>query len=266
VTPAPDPLVLLTADPPSTAVLCDFDGTLADIVDDPAVARPVAGAPDVLARLAATYGRVGVLSGRPLDFLGPFFPPEVFLAGLYGLEVRDGGVRRTHPDAERWRSVIDDAAWSCERLGPAGMRVEHKGLSVTLHYRSAPELADAVGALAGAEAARTGLEARSARMSVELHPPVAADKGTALRGATAGMTTVFYVGDDLGDLPAFDALDELAGAAGPEAPSPGAGVTVTLRGVVRSDEVDPVLLARADVVFDRPSDVVGFLERVATGA
>lgn len=255
MTPAPDPLALLTVDPPATAILCDFDGTLADIVDDPATSRPVPGASEALAHLATTYGRVGVLSGRPLAFLEPFFPPEVFLAGLYGLEVRDGGVPRTHPDAERWRSVVDDAAASCERAGPAGMRVEHKGLSVTLHYRSHPELADGVAALAADVATRTGLEARGARMSVELHPPIDADKGTALREATAGMTTVFYVGDDVGDLPAFDALDELA-----------AGGVVTVCGVVRSEEVDRALLARADLVFDGPGEVVGLLDGLAEGS
>lgn len=255
MTPAPDPLALLTADPPTTAILCDFDGTLADIVDDPATSRPVLGAVEALERLAAVYGRVGVLSGRPLAFLEQFFGNDVFLAGLYGLEVRDRGERRLHPDAGRWRSVVDDAAANCGRSGPRGMHVEHKGLSVTLHYRTAPDLADAVTALADAQAARTGLVARRARMSVELHPPIEADKGTALREAAAGMATVAYVGDDVGDIPAFDALDELA-----------AGGVVTLRGVVRSDEVDPGLLARADLVLDGPAAVVGLLGRVAGDA
>lgn len=255
MTPAPDPLTLLTADPSTTAVLCDFDGTLADIVDDPATSRPVPGAVEALIRLASTYGQVGVLSGRPLAFLEPFFPPEVFLAGLYGLEVRESGVRRLHPDAERWRSVVDDAVASCERLGPARMRLEHKGLSVTLHFREHPELADEVTALAGREAARTGLEARDARMSVELHPPVPADKGTALRDAVAGMATVAFIGDDVGDLPAFDALDELA-----------VGGVVVVRVVVRSDEVDPALLERADLVLDGPPAVVGLLEGLADGS
>ena len=253
MTSVPDPLARLTADPPATAIFCDFDGTLAAIVDDPATSRPVPGALDVLQRLARHFGRVGVLSGRPLEFLAPLFDDDVFLAGLYGLEIRDGGVRRDHPDAARWRSVVDDAASSCGRAGPAGMRVEHKGLSVTLHSRGTPELAAAVVAVADAEAARTGLVARRARMSVELHPPIDADKGTALRAAAAGRSAVAFFGDDVGDLPAFDALDALA-----------ADGVATVRGVVRSDEVDPELLARADVVLDGPDEVVDLLGRLAS--
>ena len=255
MTPAPDPLTLLTADPSTTAVLCDFDGTLADIVDDPATSRPVPGAVEALERLAATYGRIGVLSGRPLAFLEQFFGDEIFLAGLYGLEVREGGDHRRHPEADRWRSVVDDTAANCERSGPQGMHVEHKGLSVTLHYRTTPELADEVSRLADAEAARTGLLARPARMSIELHPPVEADKGTALRKAASDMATVAFLGDDVGDLPAFDALDELA-----------ARGVATVRGVVRSDEVDPGMLARADLVLDGPGEVVGLLGRLAASA
>jgi len=252
VTSVPDPFARLTADPPTTAIFCDFDGTLAAVVDDPASSRPVPGAVDALQRLAGRYGRVGVLSGRPLGFLAPLFGDDVFLAGLYGLEIRDAGVRRDHPGAGRWRSVVDDAASSCGRSGPAGMRVEHKGLSITLHYRGTPGIADAVVAVADAEAARTGLVARRARMSVELHPPIDADKGTALREAAAGRSAVAFFGDDVGDLPAFDALDALA-----------AEGVATVRGVVRSDEVDPGMLARADVVLDGPDEVVGLLNGLA---
>lgn len=253
MTPAPEPLTLLTADPTTTAIFCDFDGTLAEIVDDPATSRPVPGAVEVLSALAGSYGRIGVLSGRPLAFLEEFFGDGVVLAGLYGLEVRDGGQRRVHPDAERWRSVIDDTAVSCERSVPPGVRVEHKGLSVTLHYRGAPELADVVAAQASSEANRTGLVARPARMSVELHPPVAADKGTALRQAAAGMSTVAFIGDDVGDLPGFDALDELAAL----------GVT-TLRCAVRSEESPVELLDRAEVVLNGPEAVVGMLGGLVT--
>ena len=50
-------------------IFSDFDGTLAEIVDDPAQARPLHGIPGVLDRLSRRYGRVGVISGRPVAFL-----------------------------------------------------------------------------------------------------------------------------------------------------------------------------------------------------
>src|SRR4051812_8239399 len=59
----------LGAAPARTALLCDFDGTLAPIVDDPAAAGPLPGAVEVLARLSERLGLVAVVSGRPVSFL-----------------------------------------------------------------------------------------------------------------------------------------------------------------------------------------------------
>jgi trehalose 6-phosphate phosphatase len=250
-----DLLAPFGTDPRSVGIFCDFDGTLADIVVDPSRAQPVDGAIDVLERLTAVVGRVGILSGRPLEFLEPFFPDEVFLAGLYGLEIRDEGVRRDHPQAGAWREVIDDVVASSVSRGPAGMRTEHKGLSLTFHYRGAPEASEAVDDWARNQASRSGLARRPARMSVELHPPIAADKGTALLEAAEAFTAVCFVGDDVGDLPAFDALDQLS--------AHGADV---LRAAVRSDETDPDLLGRADLVLDAPTQVVGLFRQLGTVA
>jgi trehalose 6-phosphate phosphatase len=124
------------------------------------------------------------------------------------------------------------------------MVVETKGLSLTLHYRQHPELADAVHAWAAQQAVDSGLVMRPARMSVELHPPVEADKGTAVEDLAAGAEAVCYAGDDVGDLPAYDALDRLAGA----------GV-VAVRVAVRSDESPPELVRRADLIIDGPDAV-----------
>jgi trehalose 6-phosphate phosphatase len=105
-----------------------------------------------------------------------------------------------------------------------------------------------VHAWAGAAAARSGLELRTAKMSLELHPPVRVDKGSALVDEAAGLEAVCFVGDDVGDLPAFDGLDRLA-----------AEGVATVRVVVRSPETHPDLLARADVVVDGPEQAAGLL-------
>jgi trehalose 6-phosphate phosphatase len=248
-------LEALVAEPAKTGVFCDFDGTLADIVLDPAAARPVAGSVAVLGELAALYGRVGILSGRTLAFLQQHFGETLFLAGLYGLEVADSDGRRDHPHAGSWREVVDDVASCSAHRGPAGMRVENKGLSITLHYRGNPDLGADVEAWAAGQAHRSGLVARPARMSVELHPPINADKGTALHEAADGLSAVCFIGDDHGDLAAFDGLDDLAGH----------GVA-TVRVAVRSDETDVALLDRADVVLDGPGDVVRLLEALRDAA
>jgi trehalose 6-phosphate phosphatase len=241
-------LQTLRASPSATAICSDFDGTLSLIVDDPSAARPVDGAVDALASLADRYAVVAVLSGRPVSFLQGWLPPPIELRGLYGLEIASDGVRRDHPQAGAWREAIDDVVAASRAAVPDGVIVEHKGLSMTLHYRTHEDLQNEVLAFAERQAARAGLALRPARMSVELHPPVAVDKGTALRELANGMSAACFIGDDAGDLPAFTALDELAaeGVAG-------------VRVAVRSSESPAELLERADLVVDGPPGVVSFL-------
>ncbi|HTJ76534.1 MAG TPA: trehalose-phosphatase [Acidimicrobiales bacterium] len=238
------------ADPIGSAVFTDFDGTLAPIVDDPASARPLPGAVDVLGALAGRYGRVGVISGRPAAFLRTHLGGRgLFLSGLYGLELAPGdGEIHTLPAAEAWREVVDEVAARAEAALAPGLSVERKGLSVTVHYRGDPARAEAAAAWAENEGAATGLVVHPARMSYELRPPGERDKGAVLLEAVEGRRQACFLGDDRGDLPAFDALDRLAAA----------GTTVAKVGVA-SPEAPDELLARADVVVDGPEGALRVL-------
>lgn len=235
----------LVRKPSAAGIFMDFDGTLSEIVAEPSEAVPVEGAVEVLTDLAERYGRVGILSGRPVAFLEQFFPGSVLLAGLYGLETAYRGERNDHPLGGAWREVVDDVAAIARARGPAGMKVESKGLSLTLHYRTRPRLEPKVRAFAEQQALRSGLECRPARMSYELHPPIPADKGTALLELADDLEAVCFIGDDRGDLLAFDALDTLAEQG-----------RYTLRVAVHSDEEDAELIERADAVVDSPKGVL----------
>ena len=241
--------------PTVAGVFVDFDGTLSEIVKVPSEATPVSGAPELLDALAAAYHKVAVLSGRPVEFLTPFFGDQVILSGLYGLEVVDHGQRVDHPMGGAWREVVDDVAAVSEARGPAGMRVESKGLSITLHYRGRPRLEPKVRAWAEQWAARSGLVCRPARMSFELHPPIPADKGTALLDLADGLDAVCYVGDDVGDLPAFDALDKIA-----------ADGVHTWKVGVHSDEESSEMIRRSDTAVEGPEGVVRLLQALRPGA
>jgi trehalose 6-phosphate phosphatase len=243
----------LGVDAAHTGVFTDFDGTLSEIVDDPAAATALPGAVAALDALAGRVGRVGVLSGRPVEFLRSQMPPTVVMAGLYGLELVVDGHRRDHPVGGVWREVVDDVAARSAATGPEGMRVEAKGLSLTLHYRGRPDIEPRVRAWAEQQAVRSGLELRPARMSFELHPPIEVDKGTTLVDLSDGLSAVCFLGDDIGDLPAFDGLDRLAAT----------GVA-TLRVAVRSAEGSPELLDRADLVVDGPAGALALIATIAT--
>jgi trehalose 6-phosphate phosphatase len=236
--------------PERSAVLLDFDGTLSAIVDDPEAAVPLDAAADVLRRLTHRFALVAVLSGRPVDFLTKRIPAEVLVSGLYGLELSRDGRRTDHPQAGAWREVVSDVAASSDARGPDGMRVERKGLSLTLHYRTHPEIAAAVARWAELQAARSGLVVHPAKMSIELHPPIDANKGSALielcRAADA--RSALYIGDDRGDLPAFQALDQLATE----------GVHV-VKVAVAGPETPAELIDSADVAVDGPAGVLELL-------
>lgn len=90
------------------------------------------------------------------------------------------------------------------------------------------------------------------RLVLELRPP-GMDKGVALLEYVReiGASAVLYAGDDLGDLPAFAAVDKLR--------SDGVPGLLVCSG---SDEVTE-LRERADVVVDGPEGVVRLLRALA---
>src|SRR5258706_15809839 len=100
----PDPFDRFLADPAASAVITDYDGTLAPIVDDPGAAAPFPGAVEALRALATRYGLVGVVSGRPLEFLASQLGEgDLWLCGLYGLESSWRGGRSQSGEAIGWR-------------------------------------------------------------------------------------------------------------------------------------------------------------------
>ena len=259
---ADERLAALRSEPSEAGIFCDFDGTLAAIVDDPQQSRPVEGAVDVLAALARAYARVGVVSGRPAEFLLRHLGPgpedaldltdaehgSLLLAGLYGLEVVRNGEVVASDEARQWGPVLDEAVARLKDEAPEGGSVEGKGFTVVLHFRTHPELGDEARALANREAERSDLEVGEGRQSFGLRPPLPPSKSTVVAEAASGLSAVCFLGDDYGDLSAFDALDEL-----------GESGATTLRVGVRSEEAPDELLERADLVVDGPTEIVELL-------
>ena len=113
--------------------------------------------PDLLCELQGRFGRVAIVSGRPVAYLAPHIPESVDIVGLYGLEWRSEGRHHTLREAEEWRPLIQeltDEAVAC--FGEAV--VEPKGLSLTVHYRTDPELRAPMQAWVTDVAERTGAE------------------------------------------------------------------------------------------------------------
>lgn len=223
----------------TSALLFDFDGTLSPTVADPEQAQAGEGLVDRLVALEQRYRTVAVISGRPVAFLEARLPDTLLLSGQYGLESVTHGRTSTRSGAEDWRTVVADAAREIEARtsGTDGVWVEPKGLSLTVHYRQNPAAESLVRSVVGELTAATGLVVHDAKQSVELRLPVAADKGTVVRELAEGAEGVLYAGDDLGDIPAMEAVADLR-AAGLT------GVTVA----VDSPELPDAVRAAADIV------------------
>jgi trehalose 6-phosphate phosphatase len=250
--------------PEDTLFAFDFDGVLSPIVDDPEAAY---AHPDVLPLLVALDQRIrtlAIITGRPAETVVRLggFAGQPGLAGLvvvghYGEErwdARTGQVTAPPVDpgvAEVRRSLPG----LLRRVGaPEGTTIEEKGRSVAVHVRRTKDPATATALLTEpltALAEQHGLIVQPGRMVIELKPS-GMDKGVALRRLVEEFRPrcVGYAGDDLGDLPAYDTVDQLReeGLAGLLLCSGSTEVTA--------------LAERADIVVDGPPGVVAFLRQL----
>lgn len=237
----------------------DFDGTLAPIVARPEDARPADGAREMIAELAGRLRTVAIISGRAAEdvvqLAGVAGVPGLRVLGHYGLQHwHDGTV--TSPDPAAGIALARSRLTDVLEGADAGVRIEDKVHSLAIHTRGASHPDQELAALEPALeslADACGLEAVLGRYVIELRPR-GVDKGSALRALVeaVGARVVVYVGDDLGDLPAYDALDALRDV--------GTIAALKVASVDPSDaDVPPEVAARADLVLDGPTAVVAWL-------
>jgi trehalose 6-phosphate phosphatase len=231
----------VTAAPEEAAIFLDFDGVLAPIVTRPEDAYPPAETRAELARLAGRYALVAVVSGRAgEDVRGRVAVDGIVYVGSHGLEL--------DPQADRWRLRIADFAGAAPW---APSEIELKGLSVAFHYRDRADEQAAVRELEElAERAREdGLVARFGRKVLEVLPPVGSHKGTAVRHLLdgAGLGRALVAGDDVTDLDAFLAVEELEHR---------------IRVAVLADESPSLLADHAELVLGSTAEFLELLRRL----
>jgi alpha,alpha-trehalase len=193
----------------------EFDGTLSEIVSDPQAATLVDGAGKALEHLAVRCP-VAILSGRDLvDVRDRVGVAGIWYAGSHGFElVGPDGSHHENDAATAAVPVLERAAAELrdEFKHIPGARVEHKRFAVAVHYRNVPrERVAEVIATTHRHGQRHDLRITNGRMVVELRPNVDWDKGTALawisdRIKHSGRVVPIYIGDDLTDEDAFDAI------------------------------------------------------------
>jgi trehalose-phosphatase len=250
----------LRAEPARAAILTDFDGTLAPIVAHADDAALPDGAREVLVALIDRYAMVGAISGRrAADVRARIGLDGIAYAGNHGLELLLPGEGEPRPDPSLDGREADAAGFlatiEAARFDDSGLRVEDKGPIQALHWRGAPDeaQAEATAREIAVEAGRAGLEPRWGRKVLELRPMGGGGKDGAVASLLAedGVDRVVFAGDDRTDVDAFRRLGELRDAG---------ELVAAVRVGVLSAEGPPEIAEESDLTVEGPE---GWLEILA---
>jgi trehalose 6-phosphate phosphatase len=261
---AQSPLEAVLEHPDQTLVGIDFDGTLAPIVADPDQAYADPRAVAALARLGTLLGTVAVITGRPArtavrlgGFRGMAGLGHLVVLGQYGVERWDAASDEfvIPPEPGQVAALEEEIPPLLDSLGQGAARVEHKGRAVVVHTRQLPDPGASFETLSGPLtdlAGRHEMVVEPGKNVLEIRSP-GIDKGVALRTIVAetGARQVVFVGDDLGDLPAFRVVDELR--------AEGLGGVL----VCSASHEEDALSSLADFVVQGPDGVGAWLEDLA---
>ena len=184
----------------------DYDGTLAPIVRNPDRAVMDGESAELLQHLNRLMP-LAIISGRSLGSLRRLLPfSPAYLVGNHGLE-RElslgslAGTNRATQACRAWKAALAPAV-----RDDAGLVLEDKGLSLSLHYRekrgngSLPEkVVQTISRLAPAPRIVLG------KKVINFMPPGGHHKGQALRDIMAKARVVWavYLGDDVTDEDVF---------------------------------------------------------------
>jgi trehalose 6-phosphate phosphatase len=250
--------------PRETMIGMDFDGTLAPIIDDPESAYADPAAVNALAELGPMVGSIVVITGRPAEtavrlggFAGRPGLESMVVLGQYGVERWEAasGEFTVPPEPEEITRVAEELPSLLGALGLADARVEHKGRAIGVHTRELDDSGDAFGQLLEpltALAERHRLQIEPGKNVLEIRAP-GIDKGDALRQVVAEKRprSVIFAGDDLGDLPAFRAVEQLRTE----------GIEGLL--VCSASHEEDALTEISDLILDGPTGVAEWLTRLA---
>jgi trehalose 6-phosphate phosphatase len=250
--------------PKGTLVAVDFDGTLAPITDDPEQAYADPEAVAALGRLSSLVARIVVITGRPARTaiqLGRFDQTpgldRLIVLGQYGVERWDAstGEYVIPPAPPAIAAVADEIPGLPAELGLTGVRLENKGRAIGVHTRELRDPANAFRRLEGPLAdlaERHGLHLEPGKSVLEIRA-LGMDKGEALRDIVVetGARQVIFAGDDLGDLPAFRAVEQLRTE----------GIDGLL--ICSASHEEDALAGLSDLVLDGPAGVAAWLTALA---
>ena len=205
---------------PNWALFLDIDGTLIEHADHPEGITIPTDLPDLLSRVqSALGGAVALVSGRTIDWMDEkFAPTKLAASGQHGAETRLAPDAPSVPiPVPKWRKPLENAL-DIELATWPGVFIEHKPLSLAVHFRAVPQFADAImdKVTAIGQGLDPNVEFLKGRFVIEVRE-AGHDKGTAVKNLMntaifTGRTPVFF-GDDVTDEDGFRACRAAGGLA-----------------------------------------------------
>jgi trehalose 6-phosphate phosphatase len=202
-----------------SALILDFDGTLAPFEIDPSRVRPWPGIPELLQQIQdSRRTRLAVVTGRPAQEVRELLPLRVpvDIWGTYGAERLhpDGKLDRDELDSRDSQALIDARALLQSMQLEHGIRIENKWNAVVLHWRGISRRLSQ----AASEYAEELLFPFAAKSELQVFPfdggmelRSGHNKGDAVRMLLEELpddAPVAYLGDDASDEDAFQALSD----------------------------------------------------------
>ena len=238
-------------------LITDVDGTISKTAPTPQEAEVSPICRQYLSTLCNHLDLVAAISGRPaIKAKNMIKIDRMVYIGNHGLERWTEGHSELKKDVKTYSKVIKAVI---EELTPLlsieGIRIENKGITATIHYRlcSHPELAerDILVALEDSTQAKR-LQIMPGKMSINLLPPVAVNKGTAVLELIQeySLQGGIYMGDEITDIDAFRAIH----TACRDLDFQGFAIGIT------SQEMPKELVTEADFTLNGINDVERFLK------
>jgi len=193
----------------------DYDGTLCPIAPRPRQARLKKSVKKLLGSLNSKKRiRIAVISGRALKDVKKLVGIKgLIYAGNHGLEIKGPSLNFLHPRAGSLKPVLDRVynVLKKDLCSFSSALIEHKGLSLSLHYRllKGKDIPAFKRSALKELRKHKNIKITFGKMVIEARPRIDWHKGRALKKILASRGKGFlpiYFGDDITDLDAFKVI------------------------------------------------------------
>jgi len=248
---------------PPFGLITDVDGTISHTAPTPQQAEVTPLCRHYLSILCQHLALVAAISGRPaVEAKNMVGIDGMVYIGNHGLERWTEGHSKFITATQDYPELIKAVIRELTPLLPiAGIRIEDKGITATIHYRLCrdPQSAerDILTVLENSLQAKS-LRIMQGRMAINLIPPAKVTKGTAALELIReyNLQGGIYLGDDVTDIDAFKVIH----TASRDYNFQGFAIGVT------SQEMSETLVAEADFTLNGVNDVERFLKWISQTA